>query len=234
MINQMQKTVFALAVLAATSLPAMADITELKVTGTITPSACETIIDKDGIFDYETIEPSSLFPDSPKQLEVLDLNFNIFCDAPTTVGVKLTSQRPNTILDESGALVTVAAAPETIILFGQSNVSAFGLGLDAGKPIGGYGISFFEGTIFADGKQVDIINKIGNGAWKKSLFGSLIEGNSDNLVTSFATPGQITPVPLSNVQGTISSAAYINPTSTLDLTKPIKLDGLAVMELEYL
>lgn len=233
MLNQMQKSIAALAVLAAISLPAMANSVDVRVVGTITPSACTPTVSGNGTFDYGTIKPDTLSDTDFTVLAEKTLDFSIACDAPTKVGFKVTSQRGVSAVAGDGSLQESAKRP--VSLFGEpANAGgAFGLGLNGSKGIGGYGLRLVPGTITADGASVKLIATTGPNIVTPS--GSAIDEGSDwGYVYSFATQTTSVPMTLSTLSAKLSTQAYINKKSELDLTKPVALDGLATIEIVYL
>lgn len=119
-------------------------------------------------------------------------------------------------------------------LFGGT-YDAHGLGLDSNnKGIGGFGLRFETETITADSNKVDSIIKDNNGKWQKSPNGSLIKGAGIQRLYSWSKTGEVDPIAFTTLVGTLNVQAYINKSSELDLTKPVKLDGLSTLELVYL
>ena len=86
MMNAVKKTACALAVLA-TSTAAMAESVDVKVIGTITPTACKPTLSGGGTVDYGIIPPASLKKDAFNQLDKRQLDFAITCDAPAKVAI---------------------------------------------------------------------------------------------------------------------------------------------------
>lgn len=85
---------------------------------------------------------------------------------------------------------------------------------------------------------VDSIYKSADAAvttWTKGNTKSSLATSSDQLtLTSWAASGTLLPTALKNLASTLSVQAYINKASALDMTKPVKLDGLATIEVVYL
>jgi len=233
MLNTIQKTVCALAVLSATALPVMAESIDVRVIGTISPTACTPILAGGGTVDYGNIQPSSLAKDTYTTLEEKQLDFSITCDAPAKVAIKATSQRGNSAVsqvDGSLDLVSISNA-----LFGNVNTAAYGLGLDGGKGIGGYGLRLAADTMMADNVAVDSIQSNGNTTdWAKTSVGSLVNTPTTMRYSTWAATGTTTPIAFTTLTGKLGVQAYINKASELDLTKPIALDGLTTLELVYL
>ncbi|MFC0227270.1 DUF1120 domain-containing protein [Serratia aquatilis] len=233
MLHNLQKTVCALAVLATTSLPALAESIDVRVIGTIDPAACTPTISGGGTIDYGTIKPTALATDAFTLLEEKQLDFAINCDAPAKVAITAHSQRGASAVNADGSLAEIGSHPG---LFGvAANYGVVGLGLDGAKGIGGYGIRLAGGTMTADGAAVDSIMSNGSTtAWVAATTGSLLNTLTSLRYASWATKGTTTPVAFTTLAGKLGVQAYINKTSELDLTKPVVLDGLTTLELVYL
>ncbi|HCM9499884.1 DUF1120 domain-containing protein (plasmid) [Enterobacter asburiae] len=234
MLNQMQKSITAIAVLAAISLPAMANSVDVRVVGTITPSACTPTVSGNGTFDYGTIKPDTLSDTDFTVLAEKTLDFSIACDAPTKVGFKVTSQRPGSAVAADGSLQEDPTRPVPLFGLPAGNHGAFGLGLNGSKGIGGYGLRLVPDTITADGASVKLIAIDGSNNTITPLGGAIDGGSAWNYTYSFATQTTSVPMTLSTLSAQLSTQAYINKKSELDLTKPVALDGLATIEMVYL
>lgn len=232
MMNAVKKTACALAVLATTSTAVMAESIDVKVIGTITPTACKPTLTGGGTIDYGTINPNTLKKDQFTILAEKQIDFAITCDAPAKVAIAAKSGRGESALNENGTLSVLSK--DGYALFGQSNIGAAGLGLDGNKGVGGYGLRLQAGTMQADGKNVDSIQSKGNTtSWAKTEVGSLFN-NTAQRYSSWAAAGTLTPIAFTTLSGKLGAQAYINKASELDLTKPVKLDGLTTLELVYL
>jgi len=233
MLNNLQKTVCALAVLATTSLPALAESIDVRVIGTISPAACTPTLSGGGTIDYGTIKTAALATDAFTVLPEKQLDFAINCDAPAKVAITAHSQRGTSAVDADGSLVEMGNYPK---LFGAvGNVSVVGLGLDGAKGIGSYGLRLAGGTMTADGVTVDSIYALGNTtSWATTGTGSLFNTGANVRYSSWATKGTTTPIAFTTLAGKLGVQAYINKASELDLTKPVVLDGLTTLELVYL
>lgn len=231
MMNAVKKTACALAVLATTSTAVMAESIDVKVIGTITPTACKPTLTGGGTIDYGTIAPASLKKDALNQLDNKQLDFAITCDAPAKVALKSINGRPNTAAGTTETGTFAGVAPKGIARNNGNWV--VGLGLDGNKKIGGYNISIAD--VFADGAAVDYIDQNGNSQnWEKSSTSKNFLHWNQPFKASWSKPGTLTPVAFTTLAGKLNVQAYINKASELDLTKPVKLDGLTTLELVYL
>lgn len=233
MMNAVKKTACALAVLA-TSTAVMAESIDVKVIGTITPTACKPTLTGGGTIDYGTINPNTLKKDEFTILAEKQIDFAITCDAPAKVAIAAKSGRGESAVNKDGKL-TVISTDTGSALFGNSGVAAVGLGLDGTKGVGGYALRLQAGTMQADGKNVDSIQSNGNTtSWAKTEYGSMFNNTSSQRYASWAATGTLTPIAFTTLSGKLGAQAYINKASELDLTKPVKLDGLTTLELVYL
>lgn len=235
----MKKTLLA-ASLATTTLffastAFAADSVELKVIGTITPVACTPTLGGGGSIDYGDMKADTLKQDDYTVLPEKTLNFAITCDGNAKVAVKVVNGRLDTLAGSTENPLSGAGKTPTGVTLTTGD-AAYGLGLSGTAKIGGYGIAL--GTPTADGTNVDSIYKSSNASittWAKGNAKSALTTGSDELtLTSWATSGTLLPVAFKALDGTLSVQAYINKASALDMTKPVKLDGLATLELVYL
>lgn len=238
MMNAVKKTACALAVLATTSTAVMAESIDVKVIGTITPTACKPTLTGGGTIDYGVIPPASLKKDTFTVLDEKQVDFNITCDAPAKVAIHAIGSKPNTSTDiGNGGEIGYNSFDGEI--FGVKKVNVDGLGLtDNGKKIGGYGLRLVPGAYTVDGNKADTIRrKSPTEKWESSAAfdgGSIFTNVSKDMQLSWAEAGQLAPTAFTTVAGKLGVQAYITKTSELDLTKPVKLDGLTTLELVYL
>lgn len=239
MIKQMQKAACALAVLSATALPAMAESVDVRVIGTIAPTACTPTLSGGGTIDYGSINPDTLSATDFTVLDEKQLTMTITCDAPAKIAVQSYNKRPNTL---AGATELTgdnsAPAPAGVLLFNTVSIPVVGLGLDGDAKIGGYGIRVVTDTALADTVAVTNIQTSDKtfASWGNKALnaGSLYYAKTVPIFTSWAPTGTTSPVAFKTLTATLGIQAYINKTSELDLTKPVRLDGLTTIELIYL
>lgn len=227
MMNAVKITACALAVLAATATAVMAESIDVKVIGTIAPAACKPSLTGGGAIDYGTIPTASLKKDELYALEKKFLDLTITCDAPAKIALKAINGRPNTAAGMTETGVFAGECPKSIPQGGDFCV---GLGLDGKNKIGGY--SAIVSDVLADGKTVDYIHKSTDATWIKGAYSWLYA--TSELEQSWSTPGSVEPIAFKVLSGKLSVQAYLNKASELDLTKPVKLDGLTTLELVYL
>ena len=234
MMNTMQKSVLALAVLATTSLPALAESVDVRVTGTITPTACTPTLSGGGTIDYGAINPASLSATDYTVLPEKQIDLSITCDAPAKIAVKALNKRPGTLAGVPEGSMGTGTPPAGVILFGSASYSSAGLGLDGTDKIGGYALRLTAGTAQADGTAVDNLFRDNSTLpWKPSTSGSAFDPFNPREV-SWAATGQLDPVAFTTLNTKVAVQAYLNKASELDLSKPVVLDGLTTLELVYL
>jgi len=234
MMKTMQKNALALAVLATTALPVMAESVDVRVIGTITPTACTPTLSGGGTIDYGVIPPASLSDTAFTVLQEKQIDISINCDAPAKVSLKTINGRPNTVAGSTEGAGGTARNPDGVTLFGSTNLAVAGLGLDGTDKIGGYAMRIAQGTAVADGSDVDvIISDDMNATWARSAAGSIFNQLRTRHVSWGAT-GTTTPVAFETFTAKLGAQAYINKASELDLSKPVALDGLTTIELVYL
>ncbi|MCT4704950.1 DUF1120 domain-containing protein [Enterobacteriaceae bacterium H11S18] len=233
MFKKMQKTVCALAVLAATTTSVMAaESVDVKVTGTVSPSACTPTLSGGGLVDYGTIKASTISADAYTVLDWKSLNFNIHCDAPAKVAVKAVNNRPNTAagVTESPS----GAGPSPVQLQPEMPTSAVvGLGMADTAKIGGYTLQLTDAKV--DGNDVaNIWQRAGDPTWIDNAGNYSLYGKVYSTISSWGAAGTLEPVAFQDMSAKIDVRAYINKGSQLDLTKEIALDGMSTIEIVYL
>ena len=228
----MKKTLCALAVLSTTSLPVMAAGVDIKVVGTIEPTACTLSLPTGASIDYDVIDPSLLSATAFTPLAEKQIDITLSCDAPAKMGLMAVNGRPATMAGATEGLSGAGRAP--VSLFGSTTTDGVGLGLDGTDKIGGYGIRLVPGTVTTDTDPADVITKgSAESVWAKSPTGTLYESTKLRH-TSWAAPGTVIPVAFKAMTGKIGVQAYINKKADLDVTKSIILNGLTTLELVYL
>ncbi|MBA0189799.1 DUF1120 domain-containing protein [Pectobacterium odoriferum] len=239
MMNKVTKTACALAVLTATSTSAMAESIDIKVIGTIPPAACKPALTGGGIIDYGVIPAESLKKDTPTALEEKQVDFSITCDAHTRVAVRAIGLKADTATNTLKSQAGAYGAFEGQIFNIKKNVNVTGLGTsDDGKNIGGYGIRLVPDSYTIDGRSSALlVRKNSSEKWNANIFdnGSMLSySDKDHQITWTEKGYTGTPIAFKAVAGKLAVQAYITQASALDLTKPVKLDGLTTLELLYL
>ncbi|MDC6117473.1 DUF1120 domain-containing protein [Serratia rubidaea] len=235
MMNKMQQSVCALAVLAATTLPAMAASTvDVRVIGTITPAACTPTLSGGGTIDYGAINPTTLSATDYTVLPEREVSLAITCDAPAKVAITPVNGRPGTVAGatESGGGAALTPVP----LLSLTGAGVVGLGLSNGQKVGGYAMKVEDLT--TDGAPADVIRTaLGSSTgWQAdgNHYGFFRNVGTVPFQVTAAAPGTLVPEAFTTLAGKLRVQAYLNKTSELDVSSPVALDGLTTIEMVYL
>lgn len=225
----------ALAVWALTSMPAMAEGIDLKVTGTIIPAACKASIS--GEIDYGYVTAAQLDATAYTVLDKQEVQFAIACDGPVKVAIKAINGQPGTVAGavEGGAQST-AVSPVDLLGLGRTRV--VGLGAEGESNIGGYAVGLVAEGLEADSEDMQVLHRynISTGwyAQNKAITNVYAEGGLVVNAISWRPAGGSGPQAISNLKGTLAVQAYLNNTTDLKVDKAIQLNGLTTIELVYL
>lgn len=235
MMNQLQKSVCALAVLAATTVPALA--VDLQVSGTINPAACTPTLS--GAVDYGAILPDTLSETEYTALGQRNVNLAITCTAPAKVAIAATNMRSGSAAADTAESGYNNAVASPVDLLGY-RLAAVGLGLNGEEKIGGYTVAIDLASATADGSSVLLTRSLGTAEPGDTWTANAATGVYPIIHTSaqrvFMSWGDSAGVPLAadTFAATLNVEAYINKTSALDISKPVTLDGLTTIDLFYL
>ncbi|PMY30932.1 hypothetical protein C1Y35_30880 [Pseudomonas sp. GW456-L14] len=200
--------------LGATSV--LADNADLRVIGTIAPSACTPVFTGGATVNYGAIPPASLGQTTETTLAARDVAYTITCNAPLVISTTWRDARAGT--------ATTGAAPA---------INYFGLGQHDGTNIGRYQIANVVAGTTADGNAVDVIQKnTATGPWILSNLGTV--ANDGIRQYSYAPVGTLVPGAYSTYAGTIRVTSVITPTQNLNMNTEVTLDGLSTMTVNYL
>lgn len=235
----MQKSICAVAILAATSLPVMAESVDVRVTGTVVPAACIPTLSGGGTIDYGTILTDTLNATDYTVLPVKTLNLSINCTGPARVALKAVNQRVGSLANDGGEGANgVGPVPVTVSASLGVYGEATGLGMSNGRKVGGYAMELQR--MIMDGKNaVGMIKKNGDwpsGTWASNVTHTLFPHGGVGIedMKSFTTLGDNLPEAFTNFSAELRVAAWLNKASELDLTSPVLLDGLTTLEMVYL
>lgn len=229
MMTKMQKTLYALAVLSVTAGGAKAQSVNLNITGKIVPAACTPVLSGNGVQDIGEISAKDLSYSAITSFVSKDVNLTITCDAPTSLALKSESMRKGT----TGG--SVAENAKGAAYGGLGNYYSFvGLGLAPDqKKIGGYAI--FINNIKTDNISSVFIKRDGEtGNWGTNYNSELYSPGDVYRYVSFADSGTTVPKKFKTLTASFKSYIRIVPASGLDLSQPIKLDGMTNIEMVYL
>ncbi|WP_371355678.1 DUF1120 domain-containing protein [Pseudomonas chlororaphis] len=203
--------------LGATSV--LADTADLRVIGTIAPSACTPVFAGGAVVDYGVIPPATLGRTTETTLASHDVNYTITCNAPIAISTTWTDARLGT------AVRLDTATP--------GNLNDFGLGAHNGVNIGRYWIFNVAANTTADGNPVDLIQQ--NNSASAWIHATIAQAATDGIRQySYAPVGTLVPGAYTTYAGTLRVNAFITPTQNLDMSTEITLDGLSTMTVNYL
>ncbi|MBP0596492.1 DUF1120 domain-containing protein [Herbaspirillum sp. LeCh32-8] len=190
---------------------------ELKVTGVIRPAACTPTLAGDGVVDYGNISSATLRQGQTTALPARQVVLTVSCNAAAKIALAVVDNRSSTRL---------AGITDGIKAGADYN---FGLGMVAGKKVGGYVLSFESGAT-ADGRGVSglVSSDLGN-SWNGGNSFIQHEGNYYTFSDNGTQP---------SVQKVLSAQIKVQPVlnkaEELPLTQDVALDGSATIEVKYL
>ncbi|AZF03882.1 DUF1120 domain-containing protein [Pseudomonas sp. R5-89-07] len=188
---------------------ALAQTTDLQVSGLITPDACTVQLSRDGLIDHGTIAASSLDPDQYNVLVPYILEIDITCSGPMLFALMGVDNRAGS-----------SQAPDYF----------YGLGMNPHAPterLGSVALSYREPM--GDGQPLQSMASRDFGA---SWFA---ETNAyPRALMGFARPGGRMPSPLTQLTTLLRIDTSINPAMYLTLDQEVPLDGSISLDLHYL
>lgn len=229
MMKKMMKTTCALAVLAA-SCNVMAESVDMRVIGAVTPVACKPELSDNGVVDFGNINSNALNKDEITFLPTKNIKLSINCSAPAKVALLATNARPGSTLGATAEGPAGTAKP--LDTKGMGNGGVAGLGMDGDKKIGAYGMVMIESKL--DGVGVENLRSNDRNSWSSAYADSFFDDRGTYKYLSWYQNDVREPVAFKNMTATITFSTYVNKASELDLSKPIKIDGLANIEMFYL
>lgn len=230
MMLYLPKAFFALSVLAM-PISVLASGADIRVIGTISPTACIPTLSDGGTLDYGTIRANMLSDADYTLLPEKSLAISISCDAPSKIALMGRSGRPGTA---AGTIeFTYGQGPGPVAIEGDSQPPVVGLGLDGTARIGGYTLRIMNPVV--DGiPRVGMGKTLGATSWVNGpAYDSLFNRYYSNL-HSFGVSPATGPIAFELLVAQMWVRAYINKGSELDLSKPIYLDGLTIIDMIYL
>lgn len=198
--------------LASTGTAFAASTVELTVKGWITPTACTPSLSGGGIVDHSKISAKDLNVDRSTRLPRQTLQLTVNCEAQALFALSATDNRPGSATAATG----------------------YGLGLiDKTQKIGNYHLLFANAV--ADNVAAFPIESTDGGAswmdldpdtaWQRLSLAAFGDGSSGN---------NRRPIPIKDVTTDLFVDTEIAPTSGLNLTNEVQIDGSATIEVKYL
>lgn len=218
-------TLLPLALTFAANAAMAANSVDLRVTGTITPSACNISL-SGGDFDVGTVSGSALNPTTLTRLpDVGGKTLSITCSGATQVAFK--------VIDNRASSTPPGDSPYHV------HAAMFGLGTDgANNPVGYYVIKAMQTGATINGEAGRIAYSDNSGTfWNYPTGVDLTLSDFDQSPRIYAfdisnTTGQ--PVPTTSASTELKINTFIQPENTLDTSSEITLDGSATIELVYI
>jgi len=208
----------AAAVLISTAPYAFAaSSTDLTVKGTITPLACSPTLSNSGLVNYGKISRQDLSVDRRTRLRDQTLDLSIQCNAPARFALMMHDNRDGSTVVNSEIY--------------------YGLNHDgSGNKVGLYSLNFDPATTVVDDlPQVFRTDSTTGGiAWSSSNSRSIPIGARSYLGFTDVAGSNAGPIAIQSLTSRVILETVISPTSELDLSTDVQLDGSATLDVVYL
>ncbi|MEH0887185.1 DUF1120 domain-containing protein [Enterobacter sp. UNJFSC 003] len=226
----MKKILLATALSLCVSSAFAASTAVMKVTGTLTNSACTPELSGGGVVDYGYIRLGELSADSVNQLGKKNIDFTINCTVATKVAFFASDDRSSSKANVTVLNATAGGADITA----YDNYYFFGVGETAdGMKIGNYTLYVKDTQAVADGVTVDVVGQ--NQGWNENTWRKGSSIRADGVYSgTVAQVGTTTPIAFKTATFPLVTTLAIQDTNTLGITDDTKLDGQATITLRYL
>ncbi|WP_237885308.1 DUF1120 domain-containing protein [Pseudomonas sp. PGPR40] len=194
-----------------------ASTVDLTVKGIITPVACMPSLSNNGLVDYGKISRQELSVDKRTRLRDRTLDLRIQCNAPARFALRMRDNRDGSAIVNSEIY--------------------YGLNIDgSGNKIGLYSLNFEPAsTVVDDWSQTFRTDSTTGGvAWSSSNSRSIPIGARSYLGFTDASGSSAGPIAIQNLTSRVTLETVIAPTSELDLSTEVQLDGSAMLDVVYL
>ena len=201
--------------LAPHALAASAD--KLTVKGLITPLACTPSLSNSGLVEFGKIPRRDLNVDKRTRLRDQALDFSIQCSAPGRFALRMRDDREGSAITDSQIY--------------------YGLNYDgSGNKIGLYKLNFNpENTVVDDLSQVfSTDSTTGGAAWSTSSNRAIPIAARSYLGFTDRAGSNAGPIAIRHLTSRVIVETVIAPTSELDLSTDVQIDGSATLEIVYL
>lgn len=189
-------------------LASAATTADLKLIGTITPSACVPNFTGGSTIDYGNIAAGTLSATAVTSLPEKTTKFSVACDAPVKFALAITDER--------------AASKVT-------GIGNFGLGVASNNAkIGGYSLTLTN--VVPDTGSAGMLFSLNSG----STWGGSGGDFATTTWMAFSAGTGIVPAAHKSITGDLKVQASIDKTSGLPITSQINIDGLSTIEVKYL
>jgi type 1 fimbria pilin len=225
-------TALAIALLAVTGSAWAASTASIKVTGTITPAACNVSVTNDGKFDYGNISAGTLSDTQANNLGEKTNNLQITCSSPTQLALK-TLDNAHASADGSEGVTQAIGAVDSDRLFGLGDTA------DGKQHLGAYTLALMYDSLTVNGTSTagQLLSKDGGYTWIN--YGRKVLQTWDNTTWprepySWGEPGQTSPLATTSLSMPLKVTAGIKPLGKLPSGTELKLNGSTTIELMYL
>ena len=203
--------------IGATPAAIAASTVDLSVKGTITPIACTPGLSNNGLVDYGKISYKDLSVDKRTQLQDKHLDFTVQCNGPARFALMMRDNRDGSAIVNSE------------IYYGLNRDSS-------GNNIGLYSLNFDPTqTVVDDLSQVYRTDSTTGGtAWSSSSSRPIAMGAKSYLGFTDVAGSSAGPISIQNLTSRVTLETVIAPTSELDVSNDIQLDGSATLDVVYL
>lgn len=194
-----------------------ASAVDLTVTGLITPLACTPILSNNGLVDYGKISRQDLSVDKRTRLRDQTLDLTIQCNAPARFALLMRDNRDGSAIVNSEIY--------------------YGLNYDhSHNKIGLYSLNFDPAsTVVDDLTQVYRTDSTTGGkAWSSSNSQAIPIGARSYLGFTDIAGSSAGPIAIRTLTSRVTVETVIAPTSELDLSAEVHLDGSATLDVVYL
>ncbi|MHC8342303.1 DUF1120 domain-containing protein [Pseudomonas sp. RT6P73] len=181
------------------------------------PAACEPVLSNGGVVDFGTLSKKDLNADKDTRLPPKSLTLMVSCDARASFALIMHDNRAGS--------ATVDSEMD------------YGLGKDSrGNKIGRYSLNVDPAGANADGfaRLYRTDSSTAGTAWSTGSANPIPIGQIRYLAFTDSAGSSAGPVLIQNLSTTLTLDAVIAPTSSLDLSTAIELDGAGTIEIIYL
>lgn len=190
---------------------------DLTIKGTLTPLACTPMLSNNGLVDYGKISRQDLSADKRTRLPDQTLDLNIHCNAPARFALLMRDNRDGSAIVNSEIY--------------------YGLNHDhSNNKIGLYSLNFDPASTVVDDltRVYRTDSTTGGNAWSSSNSQVIPIGAKSYLGFTDRAGSSAGPIAIRTLSSRVTVETVIAPTSELDLSAEVQLDGSATLDIVYL
>lgn len=187
-----------------------------------TPHACMPRLTPSEL-DLGGVSRATLQPDAGTPLATRSVELQLTCSGPTRLALKLLDNRAG------------AAAAGLAWAAGVADEERFALPAREGPAVGVYALSL--GPASAGGQTMQLVRGSGESPrdWRVQEEGTRLQRfDAQSSVYGFARIGHAAPAPVTEITTSLNVDVQLAPSSSLDATSEILLDGALTVEIVYL